>query len=93
MSRLLLKMNSEVILLISNILTGVAGFFVGKRRSDAETDNQVLKNLELAVGVYVKIIEDLKSEIHELNIKVQDLEKRVEDLMKENRKLKKHNGL
>ena len=86
-------MNTEILLIISNALTGIAAFFVGKRRSDAETDNQVLKNLELAVGVYVKIIEDLKTEIHELNIKVQDLEKKVENLMDENKKLKRHNGL
>ena len=86
-------MSTEILLIISNMLTGVAGFFVGKRRSDAETDNQVLKNLELSIGIYVKIIEDLKSEIHELNIKVQDLEKKVENLMAENRKLKKYNGL
>lgn len=87
------NMNTEILLVISNALTGIAGFFVGKRRSDAETDNQVLRNLELAVGVYVKIIEDLKGEIHELNIKVQDLEKKVEDLMAENRKLKNYKGL
>jgi len=86
-------MTTEILLLISNALTGIAGFFVGKRRSDAETDNQVLRNLELSIGIYVKIIEDLKTEIHELNIKVQDLEKKVETLMDENRKLKKHNGL
>ena len=86
-------MNTELLLFISNALTGIAAFFVGKRRSDAETDNQVLRNLELSIGIYVKIIEDLKTEIHELNIKVQDLEKKVEDLMTENRKLKKHNGL
>ena len=87
------NMNTEIILIISNVLTGVAGWFVGKRKQTAETDNQVLKNLELAVGVYVKIIEDLKTEIHDLNIKVQDLEKRVDALMDENRKLKRHNGL
>ncbi len=81
-------MNTEFILIISNALTGIAGWFVGKRRSNAETDNQVLRNLELSVNIYVKIIEDLKSEIHELNIKVQDLEKRVDALMKENRELK-----
>lgn len=86
-------MNTELILIISNALTGIAAFFVGKRRSDAETDNQVLRNLELSVNIYVKIIEDLKTEIHELNIKVQDLEKKVEELMAENRKLKKYNGL
>ena len=86
-------MNDTIILLISNVLTGVAGFFAGKRRSDAETDNQVLRNLELAVGVYVKIIEDLKTEIHQLNIKVQDLENKVERLMDENKKLKKYKDL
>lgn len=85
-------MSNELLLIISNILTGIASFFVGKRRSDVETDNMVLKNLELSIGVYQKIIEDLKSEIHELNIKIDVLEKKVEELMKENRKLKK-NGL
>ena len=86
-------MNTEIILLISNILTGVAGFFVGKRRSDAETDNQVLRNLELSVNLYKNIIDDLKSEIHELNIKIDDLEKKVGELMAENKKLKNTNGL
>jgi peptidoglycan hydrolase CwlO-like protein len=86
-------MSTELILVISNALTGIAAFFVGKRRSDAETDNQVLRNLELSIGLYKNIIDDLKQEIHELNIKVQDLEKRVEELMKENKHLKKYNGL
>ena len=86
-------MNDTIILLISNVLTGVAGFFAGKRRTDAETDNQVLRNLELSVNLYKRIIDDLKQEIHDLNIQVQKLETKVEDLMAENRKLKKHNGL
>ena len=86
-------MNTEILLIISNILTGIAGWFVGRKRQQADTDNQVLRNLELAVGVYVKIIEDLKKEIHELNNKVQDLEKKVEELMAENRKLRKRTGL
>jgi Tfp pilus assembly protein PilN len=86
-------MNTEVLLIISNALTGIAAFFVGKRRTDAETDNQVLRNLELSIQLYKNIIDDLKDEIHQLNIKVQDLEKRVEDLMAENKKLKRHNGL
>lgn len=86
-------MNSELILIVSNILTGVVGFFAGKRRTDAETDNQVLKNLELSVNLYKQIIDDLKKEIHDLNLQVQQLEKKVEDLMTENKKLKRHNGL
>ena len=86
-------MNNELILIASNLLTGIAAWFAGKRRSDAETDNQVLRNLELSIGLYKNIIDDLKAEIHELNIKVQDLQKTVDGLMAENRKLKKHNGL
>ena len=81
-------MNEGTILIISNALTAIAGWFLGRRRSDAETDNQVLINLELSIGLYKNIIDDLKNEIHELNIKVQDLEKKVDDLMTENRKLK-----
>jgi cell division protein FtsB len=75
------------------VLTGVAGFFAGKRRTDAETDNQVLRNLELSVNLYKRIIDDLKQEIHDLNIQVQKLETKVEELMAENKKLKRHNGL
>jgi peptidoglycan hydrolase CwlO-like protein len=86
-------MSTEILLLISNVLTGIAGFFVGKRKSDAETDNQVLKNLELSINLYKQMIDDLKAEIHELNNKVQHLQKQVDELMAENRKLKRHNGL
>ena len=86
-------MNDTIILLISNVMTGVAAWFVGKRRSDAETDNQVLRNLEISVNLYKQIIDDLKKEIHELNVQVQNLEAKVENLMTENKKLKRKNGL
>ena len=82
-------MNTEILLIISNALTGIAGWFVGKRRSNAETDNQVLRNLELSIGLYKNIIDDLKTEIQGLNIKIQDLEKKVEELYKENKQLKR----
>jgi len=86
-------MSSELLLIISNALTAIASFFVGKRRSDAETDNQVLRNLELSVNLYKEIIDDLKKEIRDLNLQVQELEKKVEELMTENKHLKKKNGL
>lgn len=86
-------MNDTLILLVSNILTGVASFFVGKRRSDAETDNQVLRNLELSIGLYKQIIDDMKVEIHQLNLQIQELERKVEELMTENKKLRNPNGL
>jgi peptidoglycan hydrolase CwlO-like protein len=91
--KIVTKMNNELILIISNLLTGIAGWFVGRKKQQADTDNTVLRNLELSINIYKNIIDDLKTEIHELNIKVQDLEKRVNELMAENRKLKKRNGL
>ena len=81
-------MNETLLLFVSNALTGIAAWFVGKRRQQAETDNQVLRNLELAVNLYKNIIDDLKQEIHELNIKIQELEKKVDELHQENKRLK-----
>jgi peptidoglycan hydrolase CwlO-like protein len=81
-------MNETILLLISNVLTAIAGWFVGKRKVTAETDNQVLKNLELAISVYSHIIDDLKKEIESLNLKIQELEKKIDDLHQENKKLK-----
>jgi peptidoglycan hydrolase CwlO-like protein len=83
-------MNETILLFLSNTITGIAGWFVGRRRQQAETDNQTLRNLELAVNLYKNIIDDLKQEIHELNIKIQDLEKKVDELHAENIKLKKN---
>ena len=81
-------MSSELLLLISNSLTGVAAWFVSKRRQQADTDNQVLKNLELSISLYQEIIQDLKKEIESLNIKIQSLEQKMDDLYKENKELK-----
>jgi len=83
-------MNETILLFLSNAITATASFFVGRRRQQADTDNQVLRNLELAMGIYKNLIEDLKQEIHQLNIKIQDLEKKVDELHAENIKLKKN---
>jgi peptidoglycan hydrolase CwlO-like protein len=79
--------------IVMTVVTTLIGYFVGRRKTNAETDNQVLRNLELSVGIYTKIIEDLKGEIQELNHKVQDLQKMVDELMVENRKLKNKNSI
>jgi peptidoglycan hydrolase CwlO-like protein len=86
-------MNETLILLISNGLTAIAGWFVGRRKKQADTDNQVLKNLEISVNLYRQIIEDLKREIESLNIKVQELEKKIDELHIENKTLKSKIGL
>ena len=86
-------MNDTLLLIISNALTGIAAWFVGKRKQQADTDNQVLRNLELSINIYVKIIDDLKREIHDLNTKIDDLENKVMKLMDENKKLRKQSKI
>jgi peptidoglycan hydrolase CwlO-like protein len=81
-------MNESLILIVSNALTGVASFLVSKRMSNAQTDNQILKNLELAMGVYQSLCENMKDEIISLNLKIQDLEKKIDELHEENKILK-----
>jgi peptidoglycan hydrolase CwlO-like protein len=82
------NMNETILLLISNTLTALTGWFLGKRKVNAEIENQVLKNLELSIDLYRQIILDLKKEIESLNIKVQELEKKIDELHAENKLLK-----
>ena len=77
-------MNNELILILSNVLTGIASFLVSKRMSNAQTDNQILKNL----GVYQTLCENMRDEIVSLNLKIQDLEKKIDELHEENKRLK-----
>lgn len=81
-------MNNELLLILSNGLTGIFAWFIGRKRQQADTDNQVLKNLELAVSLYKDIIDDLKEEISTLNLKIQELEKKIDELHNENKLLK-----
>lgn len=83
-------MNNELLLIISNSLTAVAAWFVGRRRQQAETDNQVLKNLELSINLYKEVIDDLKVEIGQLKRRIQELEEKIDELHAENKRLKGH---
>lgn len=81
-------MTETLILFVSNILTGISAWIFSRRKQNAETDNAILLNLELSIGVYAKIIEDLKKEIESLNLKVQELESKIDKLHEENKMLK-----
>jgi peptidoglycan hydrolase CwlO-like protein len=81
-------MNENLILIISNALTGIATFFVSRKQQKTILENTILDNLAKSIGVYQTIIQDLKEEIAELNLKVNKLEERITDLMEENKKLR-----
>jgi peptidoglycan hydrolase CwlO-like protein len=82
-------MDNTTLLLISNALTGAAAWFVGKRKTNAETDNVVLQNLESSVGLYKLIIDNLRDEIKLLNGKMEMMEQKIDELTEENVKLRK----
>lgn len=86
-------MTDQIIMILTNVITGVSAWFIGRRRMSAETDNQVLRNLELSVSLYKDIIESLKKEIHDLNIKIQELETKIDQLHRENKALKKKTNI
>jgi len=81
-------MDNLLTILGSNVVVAIVSFLTGKRRSNAETDNQVLRNLEISVNLYKEIIDDLKSEIESLNRKIQELEQKIDELHEENKKLR-----
>ena len=81
-------MNENLLLIISNAITGIATFFVSRRQQETLLENTILDNLTKSIGVYQTIIEDLKEEIAELNLKVNKLEERITSLMEENKKLR-----
>lgn len=81
-------MDNLLTILSSNVVVAIVSFLTGKRRSNAETDNQVLRNLEISVNLYKEIIDDLKSEIESLNRKIQELEQKIDELHEENKKLR-----
>lgn len=81
-------MGNDILLVFSSMVTAVAGWFVGRRKRDVETDNIVLKNLENSVLIYSQIIDQLKTEIEGLNKKIQQLEQKIDELHEENKRLK-----
>lgn len=86
--KIMTTIDTLLTILGSNVVVAVLGFFQGKRKASADTDNQVLRNLEISVNLYKSIIDDLKGEIEALNRKIQDLEKKIDELHQENKKLK-----
>lgn len=86
-------MNDDLILIVSNLFTGAASWFMSRRRQSADTDNQILKNLELSISIYQDLVTGLKEEIEKLNIKIQHLETKIDELYKENKELKYGKGL
>ena len=83
-------MNETIVLFITNTVTFIIAWAFGKKKNDADTDNLILKNLQVSIDIYREIIQDLQKEVENLNIKIQELERKIDILHEENIKLKQY---
>lgn len=73
---------------ITSTLTGVITYFLGRKKANAELENNLLNNLEKGIHIYKIIIEDLKLQMTTMNEKIEELENKVDSLLTENAELK-----
>lgn len=68
----------EVILnVVLTFIGTLAGYLFGLRKTNAETDSIVIKNVKEILEVYSTTINDLKEEITELKTKINEYEKQI----------------
>lgn len=69
---------------IVSVVTGMIGYFTGKKKTDAEANGQTIDNVEKALAIYKDIIDDMKArydkEIADLKSKLLDYEKHINQL-------------
>jgi peptidoglycan hydrolase CwlO-like protein len=66
---------------VISIATSFIGYFIGKKKTDAEAQGQTIDNVEKALAIYKDIIDDMKArydrEIADLKSKLIDYEKHI----------------
>jgi chromosome segregation ATPase len=68
---------------------GFVTWLFGRRKQKAETKSSELENVEKALEIYRKILEDNSQQILSLKTEVNKLENKLDTLTEENRLLKK----
>lgn len=86
-------MRDMLTIIIPSIITAIVGWFIGRRKENADLCGDRLDSLEKSIKVYNVIIDDMSGKIENLTAHISKLEIKIKELMDENRKLKKYNGL
>ena len=67
-----------------SVITGIIGFFAGKKRSDKEIEKLSLANVEQALSIYKEMLDDMKvrydAEIESLKKKLNEYQRHIETL-------------
>ncbi|WP_172914048.1 cell wall anchor protein [Capnocytophaga canis] len=89
----------HLVALIASFISGLAGWFFGRPKEKIELQGGELDNVDKAVEIYRKMIEDLRGqlliaieELGEARKTIKELESTVESLTDELKKYKQLNG-
>jgi TolA-binding protein len=72
----------SLISVVVSAVTGAVGFFVGKRRREAETGSVEIENLKEIISIHTDTIKYLQEQISELRNEVEKLRNENESLQK-----------
>ena len=76
-------MTEVIITTIIGFISTLVGYFVGNRKSQADTDRIVLDNVKGVLEIYTSTIEDLKDEVKGLKDKISEYEVMIEKMSSE----------
>jgi len=82
-------MDNIVITALFSFVSTLVGYFVGSRKSNAETDRIVLENMKGVIEVYTQTIEDLKEEVSELKREIKEYKSCINKMEDELKQFKK----
>jgi len=72
----------SLISVVVSAVTGAVGFFVGKRRREAETGSVEIENLKEIISIHTDTIKYLQEQISELRKEIDKLRDENESLQK-----------
>jgi predicted RNase H-like nuclease (RuvC/YqgF family) len=66
-----------------SFISTLIGYFVGVRKSNAETSNIEIKNIKEVITIYTQTIQDLKMEVEELREDIKEYKECISKLESE----------
>lgn len=69
--------------IVTGVISAWGGWFFARKKYDAEVDNQKLENIDKAVQVYQKLLDDVNARLGESLEKNRKLEAEVSELRKQ----------
>jgi predicted RNase H-like nuclease (RuvC/YqgF family) len=69
--------------IVLSLISLLGGYFVGQRKTNAETDRIVIENVKEILSVYTDTIDSLREEVKELKTKIFEYQTHIDKLQTE----------